>query len=303
MGQLEDMQMFLRIVDAGGIGKAAEQMGIAKSAVSRRLSELEERLGNRLINRTTRQFSLSDSGRLLYQRAQTVVDYVDEIHSDLSSADMAASGRLRIALPLSFALMHLTRVIDEFMDLHPLVTVQLDFSDRLVDMVEEGFDLALRIADLKDSTAQARRIAPVKVIMVASPQYLASQGVPTNIEQLKQHTILKYEGASTSASSWQMTDPEGQQVSVSLEPKMSANNGDFLKAMALAHKGITMLPTFLAWKELATGELVEVLGDHRVPELSAYAIYPRNRYLPKRARLLIDFIAQKFGENPYWDQG
>ena len=300
MGQLEDMQVFIRVVEAGGIGRAAEQLGIAKSAVSRRLTELEQRLGSRLMNRTTRKSSLTETGRLYYQRALTLVDYVDELNQELELADTSAKGHLRIAVPLSFGLMHLNSAIDEFTQQHPELTVQIDFSDRMVDVVEEGFDLVLRIAPLKDSSLQARKIAPIHHILVASADYLKCHEPVSRPNDLKQHDILKYDGSDP--SSWSFKGPDGNDIALNLHEKMSANNGDFLKTMAVAGHGITILPTFLVWHELTTGSLVQLLPEYKIASLNAFAMYPQNRYLPKRARLFIDFMAQRFGDDPYWDQ-
>lgn len=300
MGQLEDMQMFIRVVEAGGIGRAAEQLGLAKSAVSRRLSDLEQRLGSRLMNRTTRKSSLTENGRQYYQRALTLIDYVDELHQDLEAADTAAKGHLRIAVPLSFGLMHLTSAIDEFTQQNPELTVQIDFSDRMVDVVEEGFDLVLRIGALKDSTMQAKKIAAIHHVLVATQDYLKNHAVLAVPEDLKQHRVLKYDGSRHAL--WQLTGQAGEHYNLNLDAKMSANNGDFLKAMALGGHGVTSLPTFLVWKELASGELVRILEGFDRPSSYAYALYPQNRYLPKRARLFIDFMAQRFGDQPYWDK-
>lgn len=300
MGQLEDMQVFIRIVEAGGIGKAAEQLGLAKSAVSRRLTELEQRLGSRLINRTTRQSSLTETGSVYYQRALTLVDYVDELNQELIAKDNTATGHLRIAVPLSFALMHLTSAIDDFTKQHTELTIQMDFSDRLVDVVEEGFDLVLRIGKLKDSSLQARKVADIRHVLLASPEYLQQAGEPSRPEDLKQHQYLKYDGSGSNKS---LFDSEGIEYPLNAQVKMSANNGDFLKSMAIAGQGITSLPSFLVWQELAQGRLVRVLDDFHLETTQAYAMYPQNRYLPKRARLFIEFIAQRFGDIPYWDEG
>ena len=300
MGQLEDMQVFIRVVEAGGIGRAAEQLGIAKSAVSRRLSELEQRLGTRLINRTTRTTSLTDAGSSYYQQVVKIIDQVDEINSELQDAECALSGTIRLAVPLSFGLLHLGPAIDLFIRQHPQLTIHMDFSDRQVDIVEEGFDLALRIADLKDSSNQARKICFVKHILVASPKYLQEMGRPGQPPDLMEHQILKYAGNNN--SQWHITDADGKLHSLNLPAKVIANNGDFLLQMACAGHGIVMIPTFIAWKALASGNLTEVLADCSVPGLNAYFIYPRNRYLSLRVRRLIDFMVERFGDRPYWDQ-
>jgi len=300
MGQLENMQMFIRVVESAGIGRAAEQLGIAKSAVSRRLTELEERLGTRLINRTTRTSSLTEAGTHYYQQALKVVDQVQEMNAELADAKAALSGTIRLAVPLSFGLLHLAPAIDLFTQQHPQLTIHLDFSDRQVDIIEEGFDLALRIAELRDSNIQARKVCSSHHVLAASPEYLKRKGCPKHPSEIKQHEFLKY-GVGNSAL-WAITDTEGKKHRFSVQSKMSANNGDFLLQMAKAGHGIVMLPTFIAWQALASGELVQVLPDCSLPSLNAYFVYPRNRFLPLRARALIDFMVERFGENPYWDQ-
>ena len=300
MGQLEDIEVFIRVIEAGGIGRAAEHLGIAKSAVSRRLSELEKRLGTRLLNRTTRTSSLTEAGREYYERAVKVVDYISEMNTETTEANAALSGTLRIAVPLSFGLMHLSAAIDLFAKQHPQLRIQIDLSDRQVDIVEEGFDLAFRIADLKDSSIQARRICPMRQALVASPKYLERRGIPSVPSDLQYHDILKYSG--TDSPVWRITDPQGQLHQLNLRGKMIANNGDFLQSMAISGHGIVILPTFIVWNALASEDLVRVLPECSAGSNYAYAVYPKNRYLPQRARLLIEFMVDRFGENPYWDQ-
>ncbi len=300
MGQLEDIQVFIRVVESGGIGRAAEQLNIAKSAVSRRLSELEARLGCKLINRTTRSFSLTGVGKTYYERALKVADSVTEMNTEVANVGAALSGVLRIAVPQSFGLMHLTPAIDLFVKQHPEITIQIDFSDRHVDIVEEGFDVALRISGMKDSNFQARRLCPVHHVLAASPEYLQRKGSVTTISDLKHHQMLKYTGSSIAL--WSIIDANGKEHQLSLTKAMSANSGDFLKDMAIAGHGIVNLPTFLIWKALASGDLVRLLPDCSMTTIDAYAIYPMNRFLPKRARLFIDFLVERFGDNPYWDQ-
>lgn len=300
MGQLEDMQVFIRVVEAGGIGRAAEQLDIAKSAVSRRLSELEARLGTRLINRTTRTSSLTESGHSYYRQVVKVVDQVSEIHSELRDAGCAVTGSIRLAVPLSFGLLHLGPAIDLFAREHPQLKIHMDFSDRQVDIVEEGFDLALRIAELKDSSIQARKIFPSHHVLAASPAYLERMGVPQTPHDLAQHQFLEYAGST--GGHWTITDASGKRHSPDGTVSIVANNGDFLLQMARAGHGLVVLPTFIGWKALACGDLVEVLPDCSLPSLNAYFVYPRTRYLPRRVRLLIDFMAERFGDRPYWDQ-
>ena len=300
MGQLEDMQVFIRVVEAAGIGRAAEQLGIAKSAVSRRLSELEERLGTRLISRTTRRSSLTEAGQRYYQQALKVVDQVQEMNSELADAEAALTGSIRLAVPLSFGLLHMGPAIDLFAKAHPELSIHMDFADRQVDMVEEGFDLALRIADLKDSSMQARKVCPSHYVLAASPEYIAKRGRPDAPEEIIHHDFLKY-GVGSSAQ-WPIINAQGKEQRFNVNAKMTANNGDFLLQMARAGHGIVVLPTFIAWQALAAGELVQVLEDCTIPSLAAYFVYPKNRFLPQRARALIDFMVERFGDEPYWDK-
>jgi DNA-binding transcriptional LysR family regulator len=299
VGQLEDMAIFIRIVEAGGISRAAEQLGMAKSAVSRRLVELETRLGVRLLNRTTRTSSLTEVGQSYFQRAIKVVDDVAELNALTTDANTSLEGTINLAAPLSFGLSHLAPAIDEFIKRHPELTINIDFSDRHVDLIENGLDLAFRITDLKDSSLIARKISPIKIILCASPEYLHNYGTPTTPDDLKTHHLLHYNISET--NTWKLTDNNGRQYSVSLSAKIKANNGDFLTDMAIAGHGIVSSPTFISWKAIASGKLIPILTDYSLPQPNAYAVYPQTRYLSRRTRTLIDFLVERFGDTPYWD--
>lgn len=300
MGQLEDIHIFIRIVEAGGIGKAADQLNLAKSAVSRRLADLEKRLGTKLIQRTTRTSSLTEAGKSYYQRAIKVTEAVEEMNCLTASENAQLEGTLRLAVPLTFGLMHLTPALDIFVKEHPKLTLQIDFSDREVDMVEEGFDLAFRITDLKDSTIQARKIVPIKFVLVGSPDYLKGHGEPKTHHDLQNHKILEYSFAPS--SDWRLIDKKGQVHRINVTSDIYANNGSFLLYMAQKGHGLVLSPTFICWEAVATGELKQVLTDYTIPHVHAYAIYPQNRYLSQKARVLIDFLVERFGKNAYWDQ-
>jgi len=300
MGQLEDMTVFIRVVDAGGISRAAEQLGIAKSAVSRRLVDLETRLGIRLLNRTTRTSSLTEAGRGFYERSIKIIDDISELNALASDSNTCLEGTINLAAPLSFGLSHLAPAIDDFLSLHPELTININFSDRQINLIEEGLDLAVRIADLKDSSLIARKLSPIRTQLCASPEYLKKQGTPETLDDLKHHPLLHYNLSNT--SSWKLTDSQGEQHFIHVKAKINANNGDFLKDMAIAGHGILMIPTFISWKAIANGELVPLLSDYMTPQLNAYAVYPQTRYLSQRTRVLIDFLVERFGEKPYWDQ-
>jgi DNA-binding transcriptional LysR family regulator len=300
MDTFEEMQHFVRIVEAGSISKAAEQLGLAKSGVSRRLAELESRLGVRLLNRTTRRSSLTDAGKSYYQGAVKLLSDVAELDALVADSEASLQGSLRLAAPLSFGLGHLAPAIEEFISVHPGVRIDIDFSDRQIDLVAQGVDLAIRIAELRDSSLKARRICPVRLMLCASPAYLERHGAPGSPQELVQHRVLHYDIGGGPVL--RLADGRGGEQSLSVQPALVANNGDFLRDMAIAGHGIVLAPTFIAWQAVAMGDLVPLLQAFWPPPLNAYAVYPQGRYLSRRARAFIDFLAERFGENPYWDQ-
>ncbi|MGP9544294.1 LysR family transcriptional regulator [Psychrobacter sp. AOP7-B1-25] len=299
MGQLEDMAMFVRVVEAGSITKAAEQLNIAKSAVSRRLKELEERLGNQLISRTTRRSKLTQVGEQYYRQVTNILSAVDAINEYTTDAPMRIEGTLKMTAPLSFGIMHLNDIIDEYAHEHPNLKFELDFSDRRIDLIEEGYELAIRIGALRDSSYQAKQLALIRCVICASPDYLARIGTPETLADLEGHEFLQY--SLTQTNSIELMDAQGKRHYRTIDAKVKATNGEFLVDLAVKGHGITFLPTFIAYKKLALGELVPVLQQYQLPTLKAYAIYPKNRFLSQRCRYLIDFIAERFGDNPYWD--
>lgn len=197
MGQLENMALMVRIVEAGGIGKAAEQLGLAKSAVSKRLKDLETNLGVQLISRTTRAANLTDAGHQYYQQSLGIINAVNEMNAQVSGEHQALSGTIRLTVPLTFGLATLNDLFEEFTDLHPKVKLNIEFTDRQVDLLEEGYELAIRIATLQDSTLKARKLSKIEHLLCASPGYLAKHGTPTTVEELKQHTFIEYENKRT----------------------------------------------------------------------------------------------------------
>lgn len=300
MGQLEDMSMFVRVVDAGSITKAAAQLDIAKSAVSRRLKDLESRLGAQLINRTTRKSNLTQAGEHYYQQAQRILGEVDALNEQTTGVKTHIEGTVKMTVPLTFGLMHLSELIDDYANDYPKLNFELDFSDRQVDLVEEGYELAIRIGELQNSTYQARRLTRIRFVICASPEYLSKNGTPRHIDDLVEHTFLHY--SLRKDSSFLLIDEQGGHHQISPHSKMKANNGQFLIDMAVRGHGIVIMPTFIAYQALARGELVTILQQYQLPIFNAYAIYPKNRFLSQRCRLLIDFLAERLGDEPYWDQ-
>lgn len=300
MGQFEDMSLFVRIVEAGGIGKASEQLQLAKSAVSRRLKELEEHLKTQLLNRTTRSWSLTEAGGRYYQKAKTILDDVSSLDAEIRGDETELEGLLNVALPLSFGLQHIGGIVDAFAQKHRQLKVQIDFSDRQVDLVEEGYDLAIRIANLRDSGLKARRITTIRHVMVASPTYLAERGNPLTLEELANHDFLEYNLRRSKTIS--MKDERGKSVSFVPKVTMIANNGDFLRDCAIAGRGVTFLPTFLVYEAISQGRLIPIFTHFEFPVLEAYAVYPESRFISPKTRALIDYIVDHCGDKPFWDQ-
>ena len=300
MGKLEDMETFVRIVEAGSISRAAEQMEIAKSAVSRRLIELETRLNAQLIKRTTRKSTLTEAGKSFYAKAGQILADVNELHSSTSDEMGELQGGIKIALPYSFGLLHMAPLLNEFASMHPQLDLHLKFSDHQTDLLAENVDVAIRIANLESSSHIARKLTVINFALCASPQYLKTNGTPLTPQDLKTHDNLNYD--NTVGSLRKIIDPNGREIGVRLPVKMSADNGDFLCQAAIAGLGITVLPTFIASEAIKSGKLVCLLEDYKLPSLNAYAIYPQTRHLSRRVRALIEFLVKNFNGAPNWDK-
>jgi DNA-binding transcriptional LysR family regulator len=299
--RFSNMQTFVKVVEAGSISLAADHLSIAKSAVSRRLAELEGRLGVQLFRRTTRRLNLTDSGRAFYERCLRILEDVAEAESAVSQSHAALRGRLRVALPLSFGLLHMAPAISVFLQQHPAVEFDLDFNDRQVDLLREGFDVALRIAELPDSSLIARKLAPIRHAVCGSPAYLAEHGIPKHPTELREHVCLGYSNLANPGT-WTYRDPTGAQRSVKIPVRLKANNGDFLCSAAIAGEGLVLQPTFYLRQAIDRGLLVPILTDFSWPELNAYAVYPATKHLSSRVRAFVDFLAERFSGIPYWDQ-
>lgn len=300
MARLEDMETFVRVMESGSISGAAERLGIAKSAVSRRIADLEERLGVQLFRRTTRRLNPTESASRFYTQAVRILADVEEAEQAVVDNHRTLRGRLRVAVPLSFGLLHLVPAIESFIEHHPQVTFDLDFNDRQVDLVAAGFDLALRIAELSDSSLIAHRLAPIRMLTCASPAYLAAEGFPQTPADLKSHRCLTYSHASD-PESWVFVGPDKKISKVRVRSCMQANNGDYLSRAAIAGYGITRQPSFIVYQAIREGKLVAVLGEFSGPAISAYAVYPHTRHLSQRVRAFVDFLIERFAGEPYWD--
>lgn len=298
MLKIEEIQVFVQIVDSATITAAAEQLKLAKSAVSRRLSELEARLGVELFHRTTRKMSLTDSGHAFYQRCLQILDDLAEAEYSVSQLHREIRGGIKVAAPLSFGLMHVGPALIEFQQQHPGIKFDIDFNDREVDLIQEGFDVGIRIAELKDSSLIARKLAELSLTVCASPEYIRKHGEPGSPEDLQQHACISYSYLSR-PDRWEFLDQQGKPVSVNINKTITANNGSFMRDAAVAGLGIIRQPTFIAYEYIANGMLVPVLQDYKITPINAYAIYPPTRHLSKRVRQFVDFLATRFANQPY----
>ena len=301
MDKFEDLQAFVAVVEAGSFTAAAERLDAAKSAVSRRVSALEERLGVQLLRRTTRTLNLTATGRSFYEHGARILADLDEAESAVQQEHGTLRGTLRVALPMSFGVRHMCKPIAAFSRLHPRIRFDLDLNDRRIDLVEEGMDLGIRIGHLPDSSLIARRLFDVRTVICASPHYLSLHGEPQTPEELSEHDCLVYSNLADPGT-WRWKDDQGQSQSVEVNVVMRASNGDLLANAAAHGLGIVLQPTFLVSEAIRRGELVPILENYQWPVSPAFAVYPPTRHLSYRVRAFIDFLADRFAGTPQWDR-
>jgi len=299
MDKLDAMSAFARVVAAGSYAEAARRMGLTRSAVSKAVTELEQILGVRLLDRTTRRVTPTEAGRAYYERVTGILADVESTESAVSRLHDEPKGLLRINAPMSFGTLYLGAAVADFMAAYRDLKVELSLNDRLVDPIEEGFDVTIRIGELADSSLIARKLAPAQRVLVASPEYLSGDGEPHEPADLARHRCLNF-GHTTTLQRWQLTH-DGETISVPIASALCSNNGDVLAAAARKGQGITLLPTFLVGPDIKAGRLRVVMADYPPTELGIYALYAPNRYLAAKTRVLIDFLADRFGERPAWD--
>jgi DNA-binding transcriptional LysR family regulator len=301
MDKFEDLQAFVAVVEAGSFTAAAERLGAAKSAVSRRVSGLEERLGVQLLRRTTRTLNLTDTGQSFYEHGARILADLEEAESAAQQEHGELRGVLRVALPLSFGVRHMCKPIAAFSKRHPKIRFDLDLNDRRIDLIEEGIDLAVRIGHLRDSSLIARKLFDVRMVVCASHHYLAAHGTPETPHDLGEHDCLVYSNLAD-PDTWRWEDSDGRRHAVELSPVMRASSGDFLTNSAAHGLGIVIQPTFIAAEAIRRGNLVPILTAFEWPVTPAYAVYPPTRHLSYRVRAFIDFLVERFAGTPTWDR-
>jgi len=299
---LNEMATFVRVVEAGSLSGAARDLGLSPAMVSRTLAALEARLGVRLIHRTTRRLHLTDEGSAYHDACVRILGEIDEANAAASAGGDVVQGTLKIALPAAFGHRHIAPLIPRFVERHPNVRLALDLSDRAVNLVEEGYDLAVRIAELKDSTLAARKLAPNRRVVCASPAYLERHGTPRTPDELAGHNCLVANWEHDFSTTWEFKDPKGHPGAVRVSGRYVCDNWEVLREWAIAGLGVALKSIWDVRDHLEDGSLVALCPDYTFDtDVAIYAVYPHRRNLAAKTRAFIDFLVESFGPEPYWD--
>ena len=301
MDKLQAMLVFSRVVELGSFVRAAEKLGLSTTAVSRHISDLENHLGTRLLQRTTRKLHLTEAGTQFHLRAQQILEDIQEAESLIVQDNQQPSGVLRLSVSIPFATRHLAPLIPRFCDRYPGLNVEVVASDRKLDLIEDGLDLVLRITQELEGNMVARRLATIHTIISASPDYLARAGIPTTPAELVNHSCLVYTGIPD-PNQWRFYRKQQEVDSVAVRGALCADNGDVLLAAAQQGMGITRQPSFMVGEAIAAGRLIPLLTGYQMPTLTLSALFPNRRYLPAKVRLMVDFLLAEWGgEIAPWD--
>lgn len=300
MESLSDIAVFVQVVRSGSFTAAAEKLGMSKSVVSKYVTRLEDRLGARLLNRTTRRLSLTEGGRDFYQRSHKALDEIEQAEAELSRLQEEPRGELRLCSPMSFGILHIAPLLPAFQARYPELDVDMVLDDRKTDLVDEGFDLAVRIGELPDSSLVARRLGPCRHVMCASPEYLARNGVPQSPEELSSHPVLTYRYQDSPAQ-WHLLGLDGTHHQVPIDSRLQMNNSLGLREALLKGAGVTLTPTFVVGGDIRAGRLRAVLPEYKTLEVSIYAVYPQRKHLSPKVRAFVDFLSEQIQDPPYWE--
>lgn len=292
MSKLSDIAVFVAVVESGSFTAAAKKLEQSKAAASKTLTKLEKRLGARLLNRTTRRLSLTEAGAALYNRVGNAMADIDAAESEVMDLSGKPRGRLRVAAPIYFGTVHLMPVVCEFLRQYPDIELELDLDNKIIDLIEKQIDVAIRITTLIDSSLVARRLADVRLLTVASPDYLARMGVPKKPDDLKNHTGLHY-ALLRAPNEWYFQH-DGETVNVRVPGQLRCNSDDALKHAALEGLGVTRFPEVFIAREIAEGRLVRLLEDYEPPPSSLCAVFPTRANMPSKVRVFVDYLAQHF---------
>lgn len=293
MDRLSEMQSFVAVVEQGGFTDAARTIGVSKSVVSKNVSALEARLGARLLNRTTRRVNPTEIGLAYYDRATAVLNKAQEADEMVTAMQTDPRGTLRVSVPVNFGLSHIAPAVGDFLNQYPELQVNMVLDDRFVELVADGFDLAIRIGRMEDSSLKARKLGEARPLLVASPDYLKKHGAPRNLDELSQHDLLHYTNLST-GNFWRLKSKNGEARDIRVGGRFTANNGEALRRAAEAGLGIAMLPSFVLEDRVKRGKLVEILPETCMGTLGIFAVYPPGRYIQPKVRSFIDFLVDRF---------
>lgn len=300
MEDLERMAIFAQVVEAKSFSAAAFRLGLSKSLISKQVTQLEKSLGARLLNRTTRTMSVTEAGAVLYDHCARIVEELDHARLAVSRLQLQPRGVLKISASVAFGTLHMVQALPEFLARFPEVTIDMVITDRFVDLADEGFDLAVRIAENPGQNLVARRLAAVHRILCATPDYFARRGVPQRPPDLVQHNCLTYTQVNP-LNRWRFWGPDGE-ITVPTSGNLRLNDDEALSQAVLGGLGIALLPTFIIGTDLQAGRLQAVLSEYISPERHIYAVYLPNRHLSAKVRTFIDHLLQRFGPEPYWDR-
>jgi len=295
------MIVFAQVVDSRSFSAAAARLGLSKSAVSKQIAKLEDRLGARLLNRTTRTLSPTDAGQDFYERCIRVAREVEEAERAITHLSAEPRGLLRLNAPASFGREYLAPLVPEILARWPELRIEALFEDRFVDVVAEGFDLVIRITRLQDSSLVARRIASCRRLVCAAPSYLERRGVPRKPAELLQHDCILYSYA-TDQNEWEFVGPDGRLETVRVDGRLRANNAEVTLAALRAGAGLALSPDFIVGPDIAAGRLVPLLTGYENPFGAIYAVWPHNRNLAPKVRAVVDFLVERFAAEPIWER-
>ena len=298
MDQLTRIKVFVNVVETGSFSAASERMGVSRAAASKYVSQLEAHLGGRLLNRTTRRVSTTESGRIYFERCKEILHNLEEADGFVSGLTAQPRGTLRMTAPTYFASRHVLPVINDFRQTYPELNIELMCAERLVDLVDEGYDLAIRISNLADSELIARRLSSCRHVLVASPDYLADSPPLREPGDLNGHAALLY--AYLPGSIWPLAK-DGKDYSVKVSPVVRSNNPDVLLEAAVSGMGVGLLPTFVTSDAIRSGALKILLEDYTSIELNIYAVYASRHHVPAKIKLFIDYLRQRISDPAPWD--
>jgi len=300
MDDLNGIRIFKRVVEAKSFTAAADRLGISQAQVSKEITRLERTLGARLLNRTTRRLSLTEVGNAFYAHCQRIETEINAAKAAVASLHADVNGIVRVSAPVAFGVRHIAPAVTPLIGQYPKLQIDLVLDDRPVDLLKEGFDIAIRLTCSPHPSLVARRLAPIHWIACGAPSYFERCGMPMHPAELSRHHCLVYPH-STISSEWEF-HKDGQRTRVSVSGHFSANNGEALCRAAVDGLGIVMMPSFLTGEDLRQGRLMQVLPDYDVPVSDVYAVYLPNRYLLPKIRAFIDFFVERFRPAPYWDR-